>query len=169
MVIATSIAVIIACASKARVMARDVRREVAGAFTDAVDRNAITEMFETLEGVVSEMKQIAQAIQLYGITGLAPDMQNLAHVVVDAIDTAGMAIPLLRSVSQYREKLLGLATTLFELDGHADAHHDAGLRALFETASDAMAFIVRREIYAHLRRLTDGLANVANRIERLAA
>lgn len=147
---------------------RDVWHEAGQVFADPSDRIAIAELFAALERVTGDMTQTALSIRRYDITDLDPGMQNLAHVVVDAIDTTGMAIPLLRSASRYRERLVALATTLYELGARADDLHDAGLRTLFETATDAMAFVVRREVYAHLKRLGGDLEDVAARLERLA-
>lgn len=155
-------------AGEARAIAREMWRESAQAFADPLVRIAVADLFAALESITGEMKQTALSIRRYGVTEFDPGMQALAHVVVDAIDTAGMAIPLLRSASRYREKLLAEAETLFELGERADGLHDAGLRALVETSPEAMAFVVRREIYAHLKRLADGLMDVGARLERLA-
>ena len=53
-----------------------------------------------------------------------------------------------------------------ELEGAADDVHAAGLKQAFQEYSDEpMQFIVAREIYKHLERITDAFEDVANEID----
>ncbi|MBX3565867.1 MAG: hypothetical protein KF730_14965 [Sphingomonas sp.] len=154
---------------EAGALSRDFWCEAGLACIDPQDRSVVAGLFAALEGVFGDMKQAALAIRRYGISDPDPGMQALSHVLVDAIDTAGMAIPLLRSASRYRERLIGAGTTLREEGTLFDDLHDTGLRTLFEASSDAREFIARREVYAHLKGMADGLDRVAATLERIAA
>jgi uncharacterized protein len=154
---------------EAGTLSRDLWCGAGLACFDPLDRSVVAGLFAALEGVFGDMKQAAHAIRRYGISDPDPAMQALSHVVVDAIDTAGMAIPLLRSASRYRDRLIGAATTLREEGTLFDDLHDTGLRTLFEASSDALEFVARREIYAHLKAMAEGLGRVAVSLERIAA
>lgn len=161
------VAAIVLRTRAAHAITGEVLLEVRGALAAPFEQSAISDLFAALDDVIGEVAQTARTIQRYDVDEFDPGLRNLAHVVVDAIDTAGMAVPLLRSVDRYREKLLGLATTLLELGQRAGDLHETGLRALFVVSAEPMAFIVNRELYAQLKALADRLKIVASRIERL--
>ena len=56
-----------------------------------------------------------------------------------------------------------------KLEGHADLLHEDGLKALYVAAREGnpMDFIVGREIYSHLEKVTDRFEDVANEISGL--
>jgi uncharacterized protein Yka (UPF0111/DUF47 family) len=57
------------------------------------------------------------------------------------------------------EKIVGL-------EGDADDVHAIGLKRAFQQHSDQpMQFIIAREIYKHLERITDAFEDVANEID----
>ena len=75
-------------------------------------------------------------------------------------------MPLLRNIGSNGARLHEITEKVVRLEGAADDAHAAGLKKAFqEQAGDPMQFIVSREIYKHLERITDALEDVANEID----
>ena len=92
-----------------------------------------------------------------------------AGIIVEAARIAADAMPLLRDLGRNATRLHALTERIVKLEGHADEIHDAGLKALFKTKADKspIAFVIGREIYSHLEKITDRFEDVANEIQGL--
>ena len=66
-------------------------------------------------------------------------------------------------------RLHELTERLVRMEGHADEIHAAGLKRLFKEygSSDTMRFLIARELFRHLERVTDSFEDVANEIDGL--
>ena len=78
-------------------------------------------------------------------------------------------MPLLRDLGRNAARLHGLTERIVKLEGHADEIYDNGLKALFKAKAGKapMDFIIGREIYSHLEKITDRFEDVANEIQGL--
>ena len=77
-----------------------------------------------------------------------------------------LAMPLLRNISRNGARLHVITEKMVRLEGAADDVREAGLKKAFKEHSDnPMQFIVAREIYKHLERVSDALEDVANEID----
>jgi uncharacterized protein Yka (UPF0111/DUF47 family) len=78
-------------------------------------------------------------------------------------------MPLLRDISRNGARIHVITEKMVKLEGQADDVHAAGLKKAFKAHRDArpMDFIVAREIYKHLERITDAFEDVANEIDGL--
>ena len=78
-------------------------------------------------------------------------------------------MPLLRDVSRNGARLHALTERLVRLEGEVDGLHEQGLRQLFakhhQEGGDAMRFVVDREIYKQLEKISDSFEDVANEID----
>ncbi|WP_414903265.1 DUF47 family protein [Sphingomonas flavalba] len=148
---------------------REVLQDVRRVFVTPFDRSAIADLIGVMDDAIDQMHGTAKAIELYGLTSFAPEMRDMAGIVVEAARVTAEAIPLLRSLGDNAGRLHELTARLIQIEGHADDIHDAGLKALFKTHGDGnpMAFIVGREIYSHLEKIIDRFEDVANEIEGL--
>lgn len=146
---------------------REVLQSVRKTFLTPFDRGAITSLIGALDDTVDEMQAAANAIDLYEVTDFAPEMRDMAAIIVDAARLAAEAMPLLRDVSRNGERLHELTERLVRIEGHADEIHAAGLkRSLREYgATDTLRFVVEREIYKHLERIVDAFEDVADEID----
>ena len=73
------------------------------------------------------------------------------------------------SVENYVEEWNGLTERIVQLEGQADAQHDAGLKELFHDSRDApMRFIIGQEIFSHLEKIMDRFEDVANEVQGLS-
>ena len=147
---------------------RDVLQDVRRVFVTPFDRSAITDLISVMDDAIDQMNGTANAIALYEVKTFEPQMRDMAGIVVEAARITAEAIPLLRSLNANAGRLHDLTARMIEIEGHADAIHDDGLRQLFQSCHDKpMQFIIGRELYTNLERIVDRFEDVANEIQGL--
>ncbi|HEU4820104.1 MAG TPA: DUF47 family protein [Qipengyuania sp.] len=145
---------------------REVLQTVRTTFLTPFDRSAIKRLIGAMDDAVDEMKAAAAAVDLYEVGAFEPEMRDMVAIIVDAARLTCEAMPLLRDVGRNGARLHELTERLVRMEGQADDIHDAGIRRAFKQHSgDPMTFMVEREIYKHLERITDALEDVANVID----
>jgi len=122
-----------------------------------------------MDDAIDQMNQTAKTITLYELTSFEPQMRDMAGIIVEAARITADAMPLLRDVGRNAARLHSLTERIVKLEGHADEIHDSGLKALFKAKGGEapMDFIIGREIYSHLEKITDRFEDVANEIQGL--
>lgn len=148
---------------------REVLHTVRRTFLTPFDRSSITDLITTMDDAMGEMKQVANAADLYEIVEFEPEMRDMAAIIVDAARLAGEAMPLLRKVAENAHRLHELTERLVRMEGHADDIHAAGLKRLFRQSAgtDPLHFIVRQEMFKRLERVVDRFEDLANEIDGL--
>jgi predicted phosphate transport protein (TIGR00153 family) len=147
---------------------RDVLQDVRRVFVTPFDRSAITDLIGVMDDAIDQMNKTAKTIELYDVREFAPEMREMAGIIVEAARVTSEAIPLLRQLNCNSQRLHELTERLVHIEGRADDVHDRGLRSLYRTCGgDALQFIVCREIYSHLERVVDRFEDVANEIQGL--
>jgi len=148
---------------------RDVLVDVRKTLITPFDRTAITSLIGSLDDAIDQMNQTARTIMLYELKEFEPQMRDMAGLIVEAARITADAMPLLRDLGRFSGRLHDLTERIVKLEGHADEIHDAGLKALFRAKGDTapMAFIIGREIYSNLEKITDRFEDVANEIQGL--
>ena len=146
---------------------RDVLKAVRATFLTPFDRGAITALIGALDDTIDEMQAAAAAIDLYDVDTFAPEMRDMAALIVDAARLTAEAIPLLRDVSRNSGRLHELTERIIRIEGHADEIHAAGLKRSLQQhgASDTLRFVVERELYKHLERIVDAFEDVADEVD----
>jgi uncharacterized protein Yka (UPF0111/DUF47 family) len=135
-------------------------------FLTPFDRGAITSLIGAMDDAIDEMQDTARAIDLYEITSFEPEMKQMVAIIVQAAGHTAEAIPLLRDISRNGARIHELTEKVVQLESEGDVVHAAGLKKAFQQHSDKpMQFIVAREIYKHLERITDAFEDVANEID----
>jgi uncharacterized protein Yka (UPF0111/DUF47 family) len=143
-----------------------VLTEVRRTFLTPFDRGAITSLIAAMDDSIDEMHSTAVAIDLYDLHSFPPEMKEMVAMTADAAALTSEAIRLLRDISRNGARIHELTEKIVQLEGAADDVHAAGLKKAFEENSDKpMQFIVAREIYKHLERITDAFEDVANEID----
>ena len=75
-------------------------------------------------------------------------------------------MPLLRNIGSNGARLHEITEQVVRLEGDADDDPRSGLKKAFqEHGASPMKFMVAREIYKHLERITDAFEDVANEID----
>ena len=145
---------------------RQVLRSVRQTFLTPFDRGAITSLIGAMDDTIDEMESTARAITLYELTKFEPEMKQMAKMISDAADLTAQAVPLLRNISRSGARIHVITEKIVRLEGDADDVHAIGLKRAFQQHSDQpMQFIIAREIYKHLERITDAFEDVANEID----
>ena len=145
---------------------RDVLRSVRQTFLTPFDRGAITSLIGAMDDTIDEMESTARAITLYELTTFEPEMKQMAKMIVEAADLTAQAVPLLRTITRSGVQIHLLTEKIVGLEGDADDVHAIGLKRAFQQHShQPMQFIIAREIYKHLERITDAFEDVANEID----
>ncbi|MFL6863463.1 MAG: DUF47 family protein [Allosphingosinicella sp.] len=146
---------------------REVLTTVRRTFLTPFDRSAITSLIVAMDDAIDEMQAAASAIDVYGVTEFEQEMKDMAAIVVDAARVTAEAMPLLRDVAGNGARLHELTERLVRMEGHADEIHAAGLKRAFQEYGrvDTLRFMVARELYKHLERITDSFEDVANEID----
>jgi uncharacterized protein len=145
---------------------RQVLRTVRQTFLTPFDRGSITSLIGKMDDAIDEMQDTARAISLYELTTFEPEMKRMVKIIVEAADLTAQAIPMLRDISRSGTKIHVLTEQIVHLESDADVVHAAGLKKAFQQHSGTpMQFMVAREIYKHLERITDAFEDVANEID----
>lgn len=145
---------------------RNVLRSVRQTFLTPFDRGAITSLIGSMDDAIDEMHSTARAIDVYGLASFEFEMKQMASMILEQANLTAQAIPLLRNLSDNGARIHGITEKVVKLEGNADDAHARGLKQAFQTHSgEPMKFIVAREIYKHLERITDAFEDVANEID----
>lgn len=146
---------------------RTVLQTVRITFLTPFDRSAISDLIGSMDDAIDAMDAALTAISLYGVREFTPDMHQMASSMTEAAAVTVEAMQLLRDVARNGPRIHQLTERLVQLEGEADAMHERGLKRLFEhyRGGDAMQFVVEREIYKHLEKISDAFEDVANEID----
>lgn len=146
---------------------REVLTTVRRTFLTPFDRGAITSLIGAMDDAIDEMQAAARAVEVYQVERFEPEMRVIVGLIVRAAALTNEAVPLLRDVVRNGAKIHQLTEQIVDLEGEADDVHAEGLKRAFKQHRNgsAIEFIVAREIYKHLERITDAFEDVANEID----
>ena len=145
---------------------RQVLRTVRQTFLTPFDRGAITSLIGSMDDAIDEMHSTARAINLYELKSFEPEMKQMAGMILEQANLTAEAMPLLRNISGNGARIHAITEKVVRLEGNADDAHARGLKHAFQRHSnEPMQFIIAREIYKHLERITDAFEDVANEID----
>lgn len=162
-------AAIVVLEQEADDITRDVLQCVRRSFITPFDRSAITSLIGSMDDAIDQMNQTAKAISLFDVRDFRPTMVSMGDTILATAQLTAEALPLLRDVGHNGPLLHGLTERIVQLEGQADAQHDAGLKELFHDCRDApMRFIVGQRIFDHLEKIMDRFEDVANEVQGLS-
>jgi predicted phosphate transport protein (TIGR00153 family) len=145
---------------------RQVLTTVRRTFLTPFDRGAITSLIGAMDDAIDEMQSTARAVDIYDLRSFEPEMREMVGMIAEAANLTAEAIPLLRDIGRNGGRIHEITEKVVRLEGEADDAHAKGLKLAFQRLSDQpMQFIVAREIYKHLERITDAFEDVANEID----
>ena len=145
---------------------REVLTAVRRTFLTPFDRGAITSLIGAMDDAIDEMQAAARAVNTYDLARFEPEMKQIAVMIREAAALTAEAMPLLRDIGRNGARIHVITGKIVSLEGDADDAHAIGLKKSFQaTDGNPMSFIVAREIYKHLERITDAFEDVANEID----
>jgi len=146
---------------------RTVLQTVRVTFLTPFDRSAISDLIGAMDDAVDAMDAAVAVVGLYEVRSFAPEMREMAETMLEAARRSTEAMTLLRDVAGNGARLHQLTERLVQLEGEADGMHERGLKRAFEASrnGDPMRFIVEREVFRYLERISDAFEDVANEID----
>jgi uncharacterized protein len=145
---------------------RQVLTTVRRTFLTPFDRGAITSLIGAMDDAIDEMQSTARAVDVYDLRAFEPEMREMVAMIAEAADLTAEAMPLLRDISRNGARIHEITEKVVRLEGEADDAHAKGLKRAFQEQHERpMQFMVSREIYKHLERITDAFEDVANEID----
>ena len=145
---------------------REVLTTVRRTFLTPFDRGAITSLIGAMDDAIDEMQSTARAVDVYELRSFEPEMREMVKMIAEAADLTAEAMPLLRDISRNGGRIHEITEKVVRLEGEADDAHAKGLKRAFQEQHERpMQFMVSREIYKHLERITDAFEDVANEID----
>ena len=147
---------------------REVLTTVRRTFLTPFDRGAITSLIGAMDDAIDEMQSTARAVDVYELRAFEPEMREMVVMISEAAHLTAEAMPLLRDITRNGTRIHEITEKVVGLEGDADDAHAVGLKRAFQELSNRpMQFMVAREIYKHLERITDAFEDVANEIDGL--
>lgn len=133
-------------------------------FITPFDRTDIKDLITAMDDALDQMNKTVKAIALFGVAAFEPEMQAMGDQILRLAERTAEALPLMRNIGANGARLNALTADIIHVEGENDQSYDAGLRALLagRAKTDAMAWIVGSEIYAHLEKVGDRFEEVAN-------
>ncbi len=136
-------------------------------FITPFDREDIAELAHVMDDVVDFIHATTEYISIYKITGTTQRANELAEIIVQAVDEIEKAIICLSDGSDLK-RVIDHCVEINRLENKADAVYRAALGELFEESKDAKHIIKWREVYEHMETATDRCEDVANVLEGVA-
>jgi hypothetical protein len=154
---------------KADAIARAVLVGIRRSFITPFDRGDMKELINQLDDSIDQMKKTAKAITLFEIDSFELEMRQMADIILRCAELTVEAVGLLSALRDNVNRINTIAEEITRLEEQADELNDRGIKALYlkNKGGDAMAFIVRNEIYDHLEKVVDRFEDVANRISAI--
>ena len=142
---------------------RQVLTSVRRTFLTPFDRGAITSLIGAMDDAIDEMQSTARAVDVYELRKFEPEMREMVAMIAEAAALTAEAMPLLRNITRNGTRIHEITEKVVRLEGEAHAN---GLKRAFQEQSERpIQFMVSREIYKHLERITDAFEDVANEID----
>jgi predicted phosphate transport protein (TIGR00153 family) len=140
--------------------------EVGSNFITPIDREDVHALASALDEVLDYLKGAATRIVLYRVTSIPPEANRLADLILDQVKELHKAIGLLRdlrNVDEIRECLVRINS----IENEADDLFELAIAQLFETCTDPILLIKRKELYVSLETATDQCEDAANVVETI--
>lgn len=145
---------------------RQVLRSVRQTFLTPFDRGEIIALISAMDDAVDEIHAMARTVNVYDLGSFEPEMKQMATIIAEQAHLTAEALPLMRNISKNGARIHGITERVVRLEGEGDEVHARGLkRAFLQLSGTPMEFMVQREIYKQLERITDALEDVANVID----
>jgi predicted phosphate transport protein (TIGR00153 family) len=164
-----AVATVFALEEQADTVAREVLALVQKSFITPFDRGDITQLINTLDDSIDQMKKTAKAVLIFEVGALEPEMKAMGALIEEAAILTVEAMKKIHAMRDNAKALHEITDKMVRLEEDADTFNDKGIKALFLRHKDgnAMHYLVGIEIFDHLEKVMDRFEDVANRISAL--
>jgi uncharacterized protein len=141
-------------------------QELGSSFITPFDREDVHELTSKLDDILDFLQGAATRINLYRVTKITPEAQQLAVLVHDSIVELHKAIPHLRDLRDV--KLMNeCLVKINSIENEADDLFERAIANLFDDCKDPIELIKSKELLVSLETATDQCEDAANVIESI--
>ena|SRR5947209_2029713 len=160
---------IVAREQEADDITREVLLAVRRTFITPFDRGDIQELIQFMDDAIDQMNKTVKTINLFDVRTFTPNMREMGSGIVEVAELTAKAIPLLNAISANAPQLGAFAEEVIKIEDRSDELHEAGLKALLRdgAATNAMDYIIGREILDHLENIVDRFEDVAKKVNSI--
>jgi len=142
-------------------MTHDILTRLNQTFITPFDREDIHKLASSLDDVLDFVHAAGERLVMYKITEFVPSAPQLADVIVRQSDQLCRAVEHLEK----KNNVLQYCVEINRLENEADRIASMALGQLFETETNPIALIKKKELYEVLETATDKAEDAANVIE----
>jgi uncharacterized protein len=128
-------------------------------FVTPIDREDILALASALDDIVDYTEEVADYLGLYRIEAPMDQAISLAHVLSEACQEIGKAIPLLRG---FKPELSEHTVEINRLENEGDRISREAMASLFDARIDPMVVIRWKDIFERLEAAIDSTEHVAD-------
>ncbi len=135
--------------------------ELNSTFITPFDREDIQKLANRIDNVVDLVNTSAKRIQLYKLVDIPPVFHKMAELVTEAskeIDLVVKGLNKIHDISSYKNHCLRIA----ELENESDALNFSYLSEIFDTETNAISLIKKRDVLNSLEKAMDRCEDVAD-------
>lgn len=136
-------------------------------FITPLEREQMHALTNALDDVADSLQDTAQALSLYDVNTLTPEMHALTKISVECCEELRGAVYGLKdlSKSEVGEKILKSCSIINELESKADKEEHTAISALFRKEPDVRELIKLQAMYEQLEDITDCCEDASNILE----
>jgi predicted phosphate transport protein (TIGR00153 family) len=148
---------------------REVLLAVRRTFITPFDRGDIQDLIQSMDDAIDQMNKTAKAINLFEVRSFNPNIREMGSAIVKVAELTAEAIPLMRAIGAHAPQLSAFAEEVIRVEDRSDELHEAGLKALLRAggATNAMDYIIGREILDNLEKVVDRFEDVAKKVNSI--
>src|SRR3954451_5731474 len=160
---------IIAREQEADEITREVLLAIRRTFITPFDRSDIQDLIQSMDDAIDQMNKTAKAINLFDVRSFSLNMREMGSAIVRVAELTAEAIPLIRAIGANAPQLSAFAEEVIRVEDRSDELHEAGLKSLLcdGRATNAMDYIIGREILDHLEKVVDRFEDVAKKVNSI--
>ncbi len=145
-------------------LTHELVRTVNRTFVTPFDREDIYALASGLDDVLDYVDEIAETMVLYGITEVSPPANEMAKLLLEAVQQLQMAISKLET----RDAAVEHGVEVHRIENAGDAASRRAIGELFSGGHDPITVIKLKEFYTLLEDSLDRCEDVAQVIENIA-
>ncbi len=145
-------------------MLRDLQGRLHKSFVTPIDPEDLSQLFESLDGLMDGLEAIAYRLMAYRLEPVAPLIPDLAARIHSLAELMEKAFGML----SIKDPIDDLCTEVLRIGEQTDLDLREGVTNLFAEEKDVLTVLKVKEIYDMFERLNDAFQNLANRLQNVS-
>jgi predicted phosphate transport protein (TIGR00153 family) len=139
----------------------NVLDSVDSSFITPFDREDIQRLISKMDDVIDLINSTSQQIKLYKPKSKMPQVHDLAQIIVRGCEQIRIAVPELRNLKK-SDKLQAACLAMNDLENQADDVFHELISTLFQSETNPIELIKRKEILETMEEVTDCVEDVSD-------